>query len=52
MGNVVNCADDELGNSLALVVATAGGVADGLHLEMPDGPALEVLELPYSLETD
>lgn len=50
VGNVVNsCRAD--GKTLALVVATADGVADGLACGGPDGSALEIGQLPYPLES-
>jgi folate-binding protein YgfZ len=51
VGNVVNCALN--GDVLtALVVATVGGVENGLHLDSPDGPTLIIGDLPYSLQLD
>jgi len=52
VGNIVNSASVDSGPAIALVVATADGVQNGLHLEAPDGPPLRVRELPYSLEPD
>ena len=52
VGNVVNSAVDGEAGALALVVATADGVEGGLRLGAPEGPALQMLELPYPLETD
>jgi folate-binding protein YgfZ len=51
VGNVVNSAisDDQL---VGLVVATANGVENGLHLGAKDGPVLSIGELPYSLQSD
>ena len=51
VGNIVNSATAD-GRTLALVVATADGVANGLHLAAQDGPALEVGALPYSIESE
>lgn len=50
VGNVVNCALTSAG-ALAFVSATLDGAAAGLHLAAPDGPALTLLELPYSVDT-
>ena len=51
VGNIVNSAlTDE--RQLGLIVATATGVENGLHLEAEDGPALKVGELPYSVQSD
>jgi folate-binding protein YgfZ len=50
VGNIVNCCVAN-GKTHALVAATAGGVADGLHLDQPDGPPLKLGELPYPLAT-
>lgn len=49
VGNIVNaaaCSD----NTCVLVCATAQGAEDGLHLGDAQGPAITLLELPYSLE--
>jgi folate-binding protein YgfZ len=51
VGNVVNSAITD-GQVLGLVVATANGVENGLHLGAKDGPVLSIGELPYSLESD
>ena len=50
VGQVVNSCT-ALETTHALVAATASGVAHGLRLGAPDGPALTMDELPYSLET-
>jgi len=51
VGNVVNSAVTD-GRVVGLVVATATGVENGLHLGAIDGPILSIRELPYSLQTD
>jgi len=51
VGNVVNTARTE-GRVVALVVATASGVENGLHLAGQDGTNLIIGELPYALQTD
>ena len=51
VGNVVNSAISD-GQLVGLVVATAKGVENGLHLGAQDGPVLSIGELPYSLESD
>lgn len=50
VGNLINCCSAR-GKTLALVTATAGGVANGLLLGATDGSALTPLELPYPVET-
>lgn len=50
VGNIVNCAAEADGTAVALVVATADGVATGLHLGDPAGAALTVGQLPYPVE--
>ena len=50
VGTVVNSARSDDDRILVLVVATVGGVENGLHVGASDGPSLEVGELPYSLE--
>ena len=50
VGTVVNSARSNDDRLLALVVATVGGIENGLHVGAPDGPSLEVGELPYPLE--
>lgn len=50
VGNVVNSAVDLHGTLLMLVVATAAGVEQGLHLGDLDGPLLEIGAQPYALE--
>ena len=52
VGNLVNAAVGSDGAAVALIVATATGVASGLRLGNPEGPALEIGELPYALEQD
>ena len=49
VGAVVNAAVTETGEIVALVIATATGVAAGLRLGAPDGPALQQGQLPYAL---
>ncbi len=49
VGHVVNSAVTGDG-ARALVSATLDGAAAGLHLAAPDGPALTLLDLPYSLD--
>ena len=49
VGTVVNSAVATGGEIVLLVNATAPGMAAGLRLGSPDGPALEPGELPYSL---
>jgi folate-binding protein YgfZ len=51
VGTVVNSAVTAAGGVVALVTATAPGLAAGLRLGSPDGPGLEPGELPYSLPT-
>jgi folate-binding protein YgfZ len=51
VGQLVNRASDG-DDGLALVVATHDAVAEGLFLGAPDGPALQVGELPYSVDSD
>jgi len=51
VGNVVNSAVSD-GQVVGLVVATANGVENGLHLGAKDGPVLSIGELPYLLESD
>ena len=50
IGTVVNSARDDGGRLTALVVATVGGVENGLHIGASDGPSLQIDELPYPLE--
>ncbi len=50
VGTIVNCAAQDDGTALGLVVATAGGVAGGLHLGGPGGAALTIGHLPYPVE--
>jgi len=49
VGTVVNTACDNGREWLILATATAGGVAQGLHLDGPDGPPLRIGTLPYPL---
>jgi len=49
VGTVANSADDGTG-AMALVVATAAGVEQGLHLHAPAGALLRVERLPYSTD--
>ena len=51
VGNLVNLADTEGQPQRALVVATVEKLDEGLHLQAASGPALELLDLPYPLET-
>ena len=51
VGNVVNSAVND-GRAVGLVVATATGVENGLHLGAIDGPILSIGELPYSVQTE
>ena len=51
VGNVVNSAVAD-GQLIGLVVATADGVENGLHLGAVEGPALTIGELPYSLQSE
>ena len=48
VGNIVNCARAD-GDCMTLLVATAGGVEQGLLLGASDGPSLTLGELPYSI---
>jgi folate-binding protein YgfZ len=50
VGNIVNSAVLTSGEVPVLVVATADGIAEGLHLGAIDGPTLTPGELPYTLE--
>lgn len=50
VGNVVNSAADSQGALLMLVVATAAGIEQGLHLGDADGPMLDISSQPYALE--
>jgi folate-binding protein YgfZ len=50
VGTVVNAARSHDDRVLALVVATVGGIENGLHVGTTEGPSLEVGELPYPLE--
>ncbi|TJZ73349.1 CAF17-like 4Fe-4S cluster assembly/insertion protein YgfZ [Chitiniphilus eburneus] len=49
-GKVVQAAPAPGGGYEALVVAQTSSLEHGLHLESPDGPALTLLPLPYSLD--
>ena len=50
VGNLVNVVQSANDSASALLVATVATVDEGLHLQSPGGPALELGELPYSLE--
>jgi folate-binding protein YgfZ len=50
VGNLVNVVHSANDTAAALLVATVATVDEGLHLQAPGGPALELGELPYSLE--
>ena len=52
VGNLVNLAQADGGCPRGLAIATVSKLAEGLHLESAAGPALELLELPYSLESE
>jgi folate-binding Fe-S cluster repair protein YgfZ len=49
VGNVVNAATSA-GSTRLLAVVTTAAIEGGIHLASPDGPKLEFLELPYSLD--
>jgi folate-binding protein YgfZ len=49
IGNVVNAATSADSTHLLAVVTTAA-IEDGIHLASPDGPELEFLDLPYSVD--
>lgn len=49
VGNVVNIASDEEESRLLVSVASKA-VPAGIHLGSPQGPALEFLDLPYSID--
>ena len=51
VGNLVNLADPAK-SQRALVVATVEKLDEGLHLDSASGPELELMELPYSLDSD
>ena len=51
VGSVVNCSSSA-GKTRVLVSAVTQSAANGLLLGAEDGPALELLELPYPLDTD
>ena len=51
VGHVVNTASTGDG-AQALVSATLDAAEAGLHVAAPDGPSLELLELPYALEPE
>jgi tRNA-modifying protein YgfZ len=51
IGAIVNSSTSQ-GKILALVAATVGGIANGLHLASSDGPSLTLGELPYTLDAD
>jgi hypothetical protein len=50
VGNVVNAASSSDEIHLLAVVTSAVIIEDGIHLASPDGPKLEFLELPYSID--
>jgi tRNA-modifying protein YgfZ len=50
VGNIVNSAQQADNQTVALVVATADGIENGLHVGAVDGPVLTVGELPYPME--
>jgi len=52
VGSIVNTAAADDGGAVALAVATAEGVAAGLHLGHPAGAVLAVGRLPYPVEVD
>jgi folate-binding protein YgfZ len=52
VGDLVNRAAADGHPTRALAVATVARLDEGLHLQSPDGPALELLDLPYSLTSD
>jgi folate-binding protein YgfZ len=49
VGNVVNAASSADSTRL-LAVVTSAAIEGGIHLASPDGPKLEFLELPYSID--
>lgn len=49
VGNVVNAAS-AAGSTRLLAVVTSAAIEGGIHLASPDGPTLEFLELPYSID--
>ncbi len=51
IGSIVNGSTSQ-GKTCALVAATVGGIANGLHLASSDGPLLTLGELPYTLDAD
>ncbi|NND68486.1 MAG: folate-binding protein YgfZ [Halioglobus sp.] len=51
VGHLVNSAVTESG-AYAFVSATLDGAEAGLHLARPDGPALSLVALPYSLDDE
>ena len=51
VGHVVNTALTAEG-ARAFVSATLEAAEAGLHVAAPDGPSLELLDLPYALEAD
>jgi folate-binding protein YgfZ len=52
VGTLVNLAEGSDQQPRALVVATVAKLSEGLHLQSNSGPALELMELPYPLDTD
>ena len=51
VGTVVNSARENQ-QTVCLVSATEKGIAQGLRLESPEGPAIEILTLPYSVDAE
>lgn len=49
IGAVANVAEHADGRQLTLVSATIDGAEQGFHLGSPNGPALNLLDLPYEL---
>jgi folate-binding protein YgfZ len=52
VGSLVNVTSPTDQTPRGLAVATVASLDDGLHLDNPDGPALELLNLPYPLDSD
>jgi folate-binding protein YgfZ len=52
VGNLVNRSERGEQAPRGLAVATVAALDDGLHLQSADGPALEILDLPYDLASD
>jgi tRNA-modifying protein YgfZ len=49
-GEIINCATSADGHIVLLLTATADAVAAGLRAGAPEGPLLQLGELPYSLD--